>query len=98
MDVLTEVHDEPELERALALDDTLLGVNNRNLHTFETSLETSLRLKAMLPPERLLVTESGIRTREDVQRMREADVHAFLVGEAFMRLPEPGTALKQLFF
>ena len=85
MDVLTEVHDEAELERALELDDTLLGVNNRNLHTFETSLETSLRLKAMLPPERLLVTESGIRTRDDVRRMRDAHVHAFLVGEAFMR-------------
>lgn len=98
MDVLTEVHDEQELERALELDDTLLGVNNRNLHNFETSLETSLRLKAMLPPERLLVTESGIKTREDIERMRAAEVHAFLVGEAFMREPEPGTALKALFF
>lgn len=98
MDVLTEVHDEAELERALALDDTLLGVNNRNLHTFETSLETSLRLKAMLPPERLLVTESGIRTREDVERMRDAEVHAFLVGEAFMREADPGEALRRLFF
>ncbi|MEM1411645.1 MAG: indole-3-glycerol phosphate synthase TrpC [Pseudomonadota bacterium] len=98
MDVLTEVHDEAELERALALDGTLLGVNNRNLHTFETSLETSLRLKAMLPPERLLVTESGIKTPEDVQRMRAADVHAFLVGEAFMREPDPGEALERLFF
>ena len=98
MDVLTEVHDEAELERALALDGTLLGVNNRNLHNFETSLDTSLRLKALLPPDRLLVTESGIRTRDDVQRMRDADVHAFLVGEAFMREPEPGTALRQLFF
>ncbi len=98
MDVLTEVHDEAELQRALELDDTLLGVNNRNLNNFETSLETSLALKALLPPERLLVTESGIRTREDVATMRAADIHAFLVGEAFMREPEPGTALGQLFF
>jgi len=98
MDVLTEVHDEAELERALALEDTLLGVNNRNLHNFETSLETSLRLKALLPPERLLITESGIRTREDVAAMRAAAIHAFLVGEAFMREPEPGQALRDLFF
>jgi indole-3-glycerol phosphate synthase len=85
-------------ERALALDDTLLGVNNRNLHTFETSLDTSVRLKAMLPPERLLVTESGIKTTEDVARMRAEDIHAFLVGEAFMREADPGEALRRLFF
>ena len=98
MDVLTEVHDEGELERALALEDTLLGVNNRDLHVFETSLDTSLRLKALLPPERLLVTESGIRTQADVARMRDAGIHAFLVGEAFMREPDPGEALRRLFF
>lgn len=98
MDVLTEVHDEAELERALALEDTLLGVNNRNLHTFETSLDTSIRLKAMLPPGRLLVTESGIRTPEDVRRMRIEHIHAFLVGEAFMREADPGNALRQMFF
>jgi indole-3-glycerol phosphate synthase len=98
MDVLTEVHDEAELERALVLEGTLLGVNNRNLHTFETSLDTSLRLKSLLPPERLLITESGIKTVEDVERMRAADIHAFLVGEAFMREPEPGDALASLFF
>ncbi len=98
MDVLTEVHDEGDLERALALDGTLLGVNNRNLHTFETSLDTSLRLKALLPPDRLLVTESGIKTVEDVARMRASDIHAFLVGEAFMREADPGAALQRLFF
>lgn len=101
MDVLVEVHDEAELAQALALPDdggTVLGVNNRDLHVFETRLDTSLRLKALLPPERLLVTESGIRTQEDVARLRAADIHAFLVGEAFMREPEPGDALRRLFF
>lgn len=98
MDVLTEVHDEVELERALRLDATLLGVNNRNLHTFETSLDTSVRLKALLPPERLLVTESGIKTIDDVARMRSEGIHAFLVGEAFMREADPGEALHRLFF
>jgi len=99
LDVLVEVHDEAELERALALgEDALLGVNNRNLHTFETDLGTSLRLKAMLPPERLLVTESGIGTRDDVARLRSAGIHAFLVGEAFMRVADPGAALRRLFF
>lgn len=98
LDVLVEVHDEEELQRALKLDGALLGVNNRNLHNFETSLDTSLRLKALLPGDRLLVTESGIRTRADVELMREGDIHAFLVGEAFMREPEPGDALRELFF
>lgn len=98
LDVLAEVHDEAELERALVLDGALLGVNNRNLHNFTTSLDTSLRLKALLPPERLLVTESGIRTPADVARLRAGDIHAFLVGEAFMRAPDPGQALQALFF
>ncbi|MFN2167896.1 MAG: indole-3-glycerol phosphate synthase TrpC [Anaerolineae bacterium] len=97
LDVLVEVHDEAELERALALPDALLGANNRNLHNFETTLDTSLRLKAMLEPGRLLVTESGIATRQDVQRMLAADIRAFLVGEAFMREPDPGEALHALF-
>ena len=97
MAVLVEVHDAPELERALKLKTPLLGVNNRNLRTFEVSLDTTLSLMAELPPEKLLITESGIATREDVLRLRQAGVHAFLVGEAFMRAPEPGQALAELF-
>lgn len=97
LDVLVEVHDERELEQALELEGALLGVNNRNLHDFTTDLATSERLKAELPPGRLLVTESGIRTRDDVERMHEAGIHAFLVGEAFMREDDPGAALKALF-
>jgi indole-3-glycerol phosphate synthase len=95
--VLVEVHDAQELERALKLKTPLLGVNNRNLRTFEVSLDTTLSLMAELPPEKLLITESGIATREDVLRLRQAGVHAFLVGEAFMRAPEPGEALAELF-
>ena len=97
MDVLVEVHDAAELERALALRTRLVGVNNRNLRSFEVSLETTLDLLPRVPGDRLLVTESGILTRADVQRMRVAGVHAFLVGEAFMRAPEPGAALAELF-
>jgi indole-3-glycerol phosphate synthase len=97
MAVLVEVHDAAELERALALKTPLVGVNNRNLRTFEVSLDTTLSLLADVPPERLLVTESGIVARGDVQRMRAAGVHAFLVGEAFMRAPSPGEALDELF-
>lgn len=98
MDVLLEVHDEDELERGLACCTTpLLGVNNRNLRTFETRLETSLDLLQKLPSDRLLVTESGILTPVDAQRMREHGVLAFLVGEAFMRAPDPGLALTELF-
>jgi indole-3-glycerol phosphate synthase len=97
MAVLVEVHDAQELERALKLKTPLLGVNNRNLRTFEVSLDTTLSLMAKLPPEKLLITESGIATREDVLRLRQAGVHAFLVGEAFMRAPEPGEALAELF-
>jgi indole-3-glycerol phosphate synthase len=98
LDVLVEVHDAAEMERALALPGALLGVNNRNLHTFETSLDTTFELQAMLEPGRLLVTESGIASRSDVARMRAAGIHAFLVGEAFMRQPDPGVALRELFF
>jgi indole-3-glycerol phosphate synthase len=97
MAVLVEVHDAAELERALKLKTPLLGVNNRNLRTLEVSLGTTLTLMAQLPPDKLLITESGIATREDVLRLRQAGVHAFLVGEAFMRAPEPGQALAELF-
>lgn len=98
LDVLVEVHDAPELARALQLDHRLIGINNRNLHTFEVSLDTTLGLLKHIPKDRLVVTESGILGRDDVARMRDHDVHAFLVGEAFMRAPEPGEKLRELFF
>ena len=103
LDVLVEVHDGDELRRALALPaidgrEALIGVNNRNLRTFEVSLDTSLALKAAMPAGRALVTESGIATRDDVARMRDAGVDGFLVGESFMRDPDPGAALRRLFF
>jgi indole-3-glycerol phosphate synthase len=101
MAVLVEVHDRAELERALRLKNvpqkTMLGINNRNLKTFEVSLQTTLDMLPDVPADKLLVTESGIATREDVQKMRAAGVHAFLVGEAFMRADEPGLALAELF-
>ena len=97
MAVLVEVHDGAELERALKLKTPLVGINNRNLRTFEVTLETTLSLRDRVPSDRLLVTESGILGRADVQRMREAGVNAFLVGEAFMRAPDPGVALAELF-
>lgn len=97
MDVLIEVHDQKEMESALKVDNFLIGVNNRNLHTFEVSLQTTLDLKSMLPEERMFVTESGILAPADVQLMRDNDVHAFLVGEAFMRADEPGEKLAELF-
>lgn len=97
MAVLVEVHDGAELQRALQLDTALIGINNRNLRTFNVTLETTLGLLADVPANRLLITESGIVTRQDVQRMRAAGVHAFLVGESFMRCPEPGIALAELF-
>ncbi len=95
--VLVEVHDGAELDRALRLKTPLVGVNNRNLRTFEVTLDTTLALLPRLPADRLLVTESGILARPDVQRMRAAGVHAFLVGEAFMRAADPGAALASLF-
>jgi indole-3-glycerol phosphate synthase len=97
MAVLVEVHDSDELERALRLKTPLLGINNRNLKTFEVTLDTTLGLLPRVPADRLLVTESGILGRADVQRMRDAGVHAFLVGEAFMRADDPGAALADLF-
>ena len=97
MAVLVEVHDRAELDRALKLKTPLVGINNRNLRTFEVSLETTLDLVHAVPADRLLVTESGIVSTEDVKRMRDAQVHAFLVGEAFMRAADPGLALSTLF-
>ena len=97
MDVLVEVHDLDELDQALALAPSMIGINNRNLRTFETSLETTLTLATAVPRGTLLVTESGIHSTTDVARMREADIHAFLVGEAFMREQDPGGHLAKLF-
>ncbi len=98
MDVLIEVHDEEELQRALPLEADLVGINNRNLRTFETSLQTTLDLLEQIPNERIVVTESGIHSVEHIKLMREHQVNAFLVGEAFMRADDPGAELKQLFF
>jgi indole-3-glycerol phosphate synthase len=97
LDVLVEVHDGAELERALKLKTRLVGINNRDLRSFDVTLDTTLGLLPQVPADRLLVTESGILAPADVQRMREAGVHAFLVGEAFMRAPDPGQALQSLF-
>ena len=97
MDVLVEVHDEAELDRALASGAELIGVNNRDLRSFEVSLDTTLRLRERVPADRLLVTESGIHAAADVARLRAAGVHAFLVGEAFMRVADPGAELARLF-
>lgn len=97
MDVLIEVHDEAELERALKVSNRLIGINNRNLRTFEVSLDTTLRMLDRVPGDRILVTESGILSRGDVALMRQHDVNAFLVGEAFMRADRPGDKLLELF-
>lgn len=99
LDVLVEVHDGDELERALStLDTPLVGINNRNLHTFEVSLDVTLDLLPRIPHDRLVVTESGILNRADVELMQISEVHAFLVGEAFMRAADPGAELQRLFF
>jgi len=97
LDVLVESHSPEELERALRLKTPLIGINNRDLRTFETSIQHTIDMLPMVPEDRLVVTESGIRTREDVQVMRQHGVHAFLIGEAFMRVPEPGGELARLF-
>ncbi len=98
LDVLVEVHDRRELERALKLGIDLVGINNRDLHTFDVSLQTTWNLLSMIPPDVLVVTESGINTKQDVAAMRAKQVNAFLVGETFMRAPEPGEKLRELFF
>ena len=97
MDVLVETHNAEELERALKLDTKLIGINNRNLRTFETSLQTTLDLKQSIPDDRLVITESGIHTQDDVQLMLDNDVYTFLVGEAFMRADSPGQKMRELF-
>ena len=98
LDVLVEVHDESELEDALTTGARLVGVNNRDLHHFTTDLATSVRLRPLMPEDRLMVTESGIHTTADVARLRGSEINAFLVGEAFMREDDPGSALRALFF
>jgi indole-3-glycerol phosphate synthase len=97
MNVLVEVHNADELTAALRLKTSLLGINNRNLRTFETTLQTTIDLLPRISPDKLVITESGILASDDVKKMRDADVHAFLVGEAFMRAPDPGVELKRLF-
>jgi indole-3-glycerol phosphate synthase len=97
MGVVVEVHDADELDAALRLKTAMLGINNRNLRTFETSLQNTLDLLPRISPDKLVITESGIRTTDDVKRMRDMNVNAFLVGEAFMRAPEPGVELNRLF-
>jgi indole-3-glycerol phosphate synthase len=97
MAVLVEVHDRAEMDRALKLKTALLGVNNRNLRTFEVDLNTTLTLKAHCPADKFIICESGIATRDDVARIQAGGVNAFLVGEAFMRADEPGEALADLF-
>ena len=98
MDVLVEVHDEAEFERAMDLPPNILGINNRNLHTFDLSLDTTFNLLPKVPKGTLLVTESGILGQEDVKAMRDKNVHSFLVGETFMRADDPGAHLKKLFY
>ncbi|MDD5271191.1 MAG: indole-3-glycerol phosphate synthase TrpC [Methylovulum sp.] len=97
MDVLVEVHNAEELVRALTLNTRLLGVNNRNLRTFETSLQTTLGLQAQIPSDRLIITESGIHSHDDVQLMLDNGIYSFLVGEAFMRADSPGQKMRELF-
>jgi indole-3-glycerol phosphate synthase len=97
MAVLVEVHDGVELEKAVRLSTPLLGINNRNLRTFETRLDTTLDLVARIPAGRIIVTESGIATRVDVARLRAGGINAFLVGESFMRATDPGSALREIF-
>jgi indole-3-glycerol phosphate synthase len=97
MDVLIEVHDKAELEIALKLDNPMVGINNRNLHSFEVSLENTYQLLEQIPAGKIVITESGIHQRDDVAAMRDRNVNAFLVGEAFMRSDEPGRRLREMF-
>ena len=97
MDVLVESHNAEELTRALTLETTLIGINNRNLRTFETSLETTIELQQMVPDDRLIITESAIHTQSDVKKMLDHDIYSFLVGEAFMKAPSPGQKMRELF-
>jgi indole-3-glycerol phosphate synthase len=97
MDVLIEVHDAAELEVALKFDNPMVGINNRNLHSFDVSLENTYQLLDQIPDGKIVITESGINSREDVAAMAAKNVHAFLVGEAFMRSPEPGERLSEMF-
>ena len=97
MDVLVESHDAEELTRALTLETKLIGINNRDLRTFDTSLETTITLKDMIPDDRLIITESGIHTQSDVKKMLDYDIYSFLVGEAFMKAPSPGQKMRALF-
>jgi indole-3-glycerol phosphate synthase len=97
MDVLVEAHDADEVDRALRTKAQLIGINNRDLRTFKTSLDTTLALYKRVPSDRVVVTESGIHSREEVKRLRDAGVHAFLVGEVFMRAEDPGAELRRLF-
>jgi indole-3-glycerol phosphate synthase len=98
LDVLLEVHNEEELGRAMTISDCLIGINNRNLHTFETDLETSIKLVEKIPAGRFVITESGIHTRDDVRRMMEHNILGFLVGESFMASENPGEKLKEIMF
>lgn len=98
MDALVEVHDAEELERALKLDGNMIGINNRNLRTFEVSLQTTLDLKASIPDGKLIITESGIHTQEDVKLMQDNGIYSFLIGESFMRAERPGLKMRELFF
>ena len=97
LDVLVEVHDQPELDIALTIENPLIGINNRNLHTFEVSLDNTFELLDQIPAERIVITESGIHSSQDVKAMKEKNVHGFLVGEAFMRSDNPGQKLKSFF-
>ena len=97
LDVLVEVHDEAEMKRALQLELPMVGINNRDLRSFETNLETTINMLELVPRNCFIVTESGIHTRQDVEYMRQHQVNAFLVGEAFMRADDPGLALSQIF-
>ena len=96
--MLLEVHNEEEMDRAMIISDCLIGINNRNLHTFETDLETSIRLVEKIPTGRFVITESGIHTRDDVQRMMEHNIFGFLIGESFMASENPGEKLKEIMF